>query len=161
MHAAMARRYRAYCGGGPASTSCVNNFWGYMQGTLNGDINKLDYWYINPSEFAKSTWAKAREIALAIMNPNEPNEFGITPEMNSCDQQACDWFTVAPGRNGDPKNPNSYYSHVRDTYKKYGYYPGSTALWPVPLSQDYFMLLTVDQKIAQCENSCVYKTTWP
>lgn len=161
---AVTRRYRHYCSEGPATAYCVNNFWAYMQATLNGDMRKLGEWVTNPTDYAKGRWATAMEIAGAIMNPGSANNFGINDSMGSCTGHACDWVTIISSNNG---GVNGYYGHVQNSYSSTGTYPGVTGIWELPSNRgmQYLLLLTVAQRDLQCQslgNDCslVYKKTW-
>jgi hypothetical protein len=160
MNEAVTRRYRDFCADDFLSARCFNGFWGYMQGTHNAEVDKFLGW-INPKDaWTKNTWDAAAGVAHAVLNPNLPNNFGITKEMNSCLGRACDWATIIFDNNGKDA-PNSYYTHVQNLQSEY------TGKWELSGGDghtQYFLLLTVNQVQVQCGGSycnLTEKTAWP
>jgi len=108
---AMARKYRDNCNDGVYSASCVNGFWSYMQGIRTPSWIDINRWILHRTKHDEYLWGIAKDIAHAIMNPDEPNDYGITPSMNTCYNQRCHWDRINSGA------PN--YQLVKDTYFKF------------------------------------------
>ena len=143
-NAAMARRYRDYCSGGPFTSSCFNGFWGYMQAIRktnnNPNLTKFTNWVLSPTAVYQSNIHLAQNIAYSIQNPSIPNSYGINATMTTCDDFKCDWVTIAPYINGDPDDPNSFYSYIE-------YLSRANNNWIYPSGDNFSLLLTVNQII--------------
>ncbi len=142
-NAAMARRYQTYCGGGPFTSSCFNGFWGYMQKIRKNDITPdtamFTSWVLAPNADYQINIQTASNIAFSIQHPSMPNIYGINSSMTSCDGHRCDWVTISPVINGDPGDPNSFYSYIKDL--------SSNNNWIYTSGDSFDLLLTVNQII--------------
>jgi RHS repeat-associated protein len=136
---AVTRRYHQYCNGGVWSTSCINNFWGYMEAFHNGGaIDRFRDWVISPPTGKYiDGWIIALSIAHAIRHPGEMNNYGITRSMNECYGYRCDWVTIDT-RNG--LDEDSLYYYIKHLYER-----DHTGWLIYPEGEGYFLVLTVSQ----------------
>ena len=70
---AMARRYYQYCSDDPWGASCVQSFWGYVQG--------LVYYFDNPETYVNKQNEVSASIASAILNPGQA-AYVMSPKYN-------------------------------------------------------------------------------
>jgi RHS repeat-associated protein len=163
MRAAVTRRYRTYCGEGAFSGRCLNSFWAYMQGIINGEVSKYKY-YTSHTDLWRRSSATAQDI---LSQPPDPH---------ACTGAACDWVTITYERNGggniDPGDQDGmgigYYHHVQQMYEGLTV-DQVTRMWALNGNSyvQYAMLMSEAQLITQCNDgspggSCnlTGKTTW-
>ena len=104
----------------------------------NPDIDTFIYWVLSPTAEHQANIQLAQNIAYSIQNPSIPNSYGINATMTSCDGFRCDWVTIEPYKNGNPKDPNSFYSYISTLF-------GPNNSWIYPSGDNFSLLLTVNQ----------------
>jgi hypothetical protein len=110
---AMTRLYYSYCSPGAWTASCLNNFWGYMQGTLEA---------ANDPSLPLSKMSHNANVPLmagAILgNSMGLEKWGFAPELYSggCDnpeaQVLCGWAVINSTAN------NNYYNNIKPPHGK-------------------------------------------
>jgi hypothetical protein len=137
---AMARRYHTYCGseqGGAWSVSCLNGFWGYMQGVLDaaddpeGPLSKMSH------------HANVPMIASAVIGDTGLDDLGFTSDVyeGGCqDPQAevlCGWAVINSSDNA------GYYHAILPPNRDGGLYNDPTTNFRYVLEVDNSHLLVV------------------
>ncbi len=135
---AMTRRYWNFCSSGAFSVNCFNGFWAYMEGTVRYKQDLFNYWFLQNAEY-QNVFEEAQKIAWSILHPAEKNSYRISPAMNSCTSQKCDWALIKPEQ-------NDFYDYISDLYDQ-------KAPWVFSTPGGFDILLTVDMLVLLCNGT--------